>query len=267
VSVRHRNQPVGGLKADAFRLLDNGVEQAVHDVSVEAVPIDLSVFIDTSASFIGRLNDLRADIQDIARLLRANDRFRLLTFGNEVEVTIPWTGGGTPPPTDRLRLGRISSVYDGLAASLLHQPVQDRRHLVIAITDGRDYGSAVSSARLLDMSTRIESVLHLVLMRSLYGTTPRRGPEQAQMRGPDALGSQRLDAVAQQTGGLMHAPSYGEADLVRAFRSVFEDFRSSYVLRYVPAGVPAAGWHDLTVTVPSRPEVEIRARRGYSGAN
>ena len=60
----------------------------------------------------------------------------------------------------------------------------------------------------------------------------------------------------------MHDAS-GSRDVIAAFRMAFDDFRQSYVLRYAPAGVERAGWHDIQVTVPAERGVSVRARRGY----
>ena len=48
-----------------------------------------------------------------------------------------------------------------------------------------------------------------------------------------------------------------------AFKQAVSDFRTSYVLRYVPAGVSREGWHDITVRV-KKGTYEVRARKGYT---
>jgi hypothetical protein len=94
VSIKNGNVPIVGLKASDFRVLDNGVPQTISDLSVEGVPIDLTLFFDTSTSFIGNLGDLKAGFQKIAVLLRPGDRLRLLAFDDEVEELVHWTDAG-----------------------------------------------------------------------------------------------------------------------------------------------------------------------------
>jgi hypothetical protein len=55
------------------------------------------------------------------------------------------------------------------------------------------------------------------------------------------------------------------SSIARAFRTIFNDFRQSYVLRYSPAGVVSRGWHRVRVEVPAQPSYTIRARSGYFG--
>jgi hypothetical protein len=50
--------------------------------------------------------------------------------------------------------------------------------------------------------------------------------------------------------------------LATAFRRALADFRASYVLYFTPSGAPAAGFHQLGVSV-KRSGADVRARRGY----
>ena len=56
-----------------------------------------------------------------------------------------------------------------------------------------------------------------------------------------------------------------DADLGASFIRELEDFRTSYVLRYSPTGVPAGGWHDVDVRLNRPGRFEVRARKGYFG--
>jgi VWFA-related protein len=73
-----------------------------------------------------------------------------------------------------------------------------------------------------------------------------------------------LRAAAEITGGGLHA-GISPSNLVKGFKSVFDEFRHSYVLHYSPVGVTSAGWHDVVVTVPSHPGFEVTARKRYFG--
>jgi hypothetical protein len=51
--------------------------------------------------------------------------------------------------------------------------------------------------------------------------------------------------------------------LTDVFLRAFEDFRSSYLIRYSPTGVPRGGWHDVSVRVTRSGRHEVRVRSGY----
>jgi hypothetical protein len=46
------------------------------------------------------------------------------------------------------------------------------------------------------------------------------------------------------------------------FAAILRESRERYLISYTPRGVPAAGWHELTVRVRDS-RAEIRARPGY----
>ena len=73
-----------------------------------------------------------------------------------------------------------------------------------------------------------------------------------------------LRALANATGGAV-AVVQRDADLGASFIRELEDFRTSYVLRYSPNGVPAGGWHDVDVRLNRQGRFEVRARKGYFG--
>ena len=84
-SVKKGNKAVANLTAKDFRLTDNGVEQRIEAVAIESVPVDVTLFLDTSGSTSGKLDEMKRDVQGIIRLLRPGDRFRLLTIGDSVD--------------------------------------------------------------------------------------------------------------------------------------------------------------------------------------
>ena len=65
-------------------------------MSIESVPVDVTLFLDTSGSTSGKLDDMKRDVQGIIRMLRPGDCFRLLTIGDSVDE--PDTGFPPGPP-------------------------------------------------------------------------------------------------------------------------------------------------------------------------
>ena len=136
-SVKRGNAPVANLSASDFRLTDNGVAQPVEAVTIEAVPLDVTLFMDTSGSTAGALERMKKNVVQIAGMLRPDDRFRLLTIGLSVEAPVPWQPAGTRVTLDMKAVPGISLVYDALFVALTHTPATGRRHLIVAMTDGR----------------------------------------------------------------------------------------------------------------------------------
>jgi VWFA-related protein len=260
VAVKKGNNAVVGLQAGDFMLYDNGVLQKVDAVSREDVPIDVSLFVDTSASTAGTLDEMRDSVRKIAAMLRPNDRFRLLTIGNSVYAPVPWTEAGRPLDAGVHVFGGISLVLDAVAAALLHAVPVGRRHLVVAMTDGMDCGSLVRPGDLQDLAGRTEAVLHWVVMSGAGGTGGRAVCDQlTEWQYPDVM-----TEASKRTGGDVHGSPENNPNPVKEFTKVFDDFRLSYVLQFTPAGVAKSGWHQLRVEVP-KGTYRVHARSGYFG--
>jgi VWFA-related protein len=260
VSVKRANAPVANLTAGDFVLSDNGVTQRIEAVSIESVPLDVTLFMDTSGSTSGALDRMKRNVVSIAAMLRPDDRFRLLTIGLSVESPVPWRPAGGPLTLDMAAVPGISLVYDALAVALAHEPAAGRRHLIVAFTDGRDCGSVLDGQRVLDMSGRSEAVFHWIWV-SGSGDLPPHGIS-AWCTPNDGGVTDYVGLAAERTGGEMHRSRFGDP-AVKAFSRILDEFRRSYVLRYSPEGVTSPGWHRVRVETPRLPGVVIKARAGY----
>jgi VWFA-related protein len=261
VSVKEGNVPVAGLAAADFVLKDNGVPQTIDAVAVEAVPIDVTLVLDTSGSAAGVVAQLLADVRTIAGRLRATDRFRLLTIDTYVHQLLPMRPAERQVWPARLPYNRATAVHDALVAGLLTPVDVDRRHLIVAMTDGTDTTSTLDADAVRRVAGRSDSVLHIVTISGPAAAPPI--PPNWLPRRDAELGI--LQEAARRTGGELYPANHFGTNVVGAFDRVFEDFRSSYVLRYTPARVAARGWHELDVKTTRPGKLTLRARRGYFG--
>ena len=271
VSVKSGNNPVLGLTAADFRLFDNDVPQRVQAVSLDAVPLDVSLVVDTSGSAFPRVETAREAVRGMVALLRTVDRFRVITMGNAVMNTVPWQHGGSPDVSSiNLVLGQISLVYDSVLVALLHPTASDRRHVVVALTDGEDWCSLTSGSALVSAAERSGATFHWIRVARRQGDPPQDASSngaRAFCRGVSGHSpAAPLGDAVQRTGGIVHTVWYG-ADRVAVdmFGAVLDDFRKSYILHYEPQDVARDGWHRLRVEVTAR-NVTVRARPGYWGA-
>jgi VWFA-related protein len=291
VSVMSDNRPVIDLKAEDFELLDRGVLQKISVARLDDLAIDVTLVLDASASVQGdALARMKRDAAAIGDALRASDRVRILTFGDNVSVALPFTSGGAPLPVDRIDARGATSLYAGLAASLIVDPSLTRPQLVFALTDGRDNASLFNADSVLQLAGRSRACLYLALVEAsepvtrYYGTgrTPAAAEENTVIRpeqkgvydgatairrtvGPYSGGPNlaALKGIAARTGGAVYDKTL-HGSLADSFRRALDDFRTSYLLSYTPSGVAASGWHDVTVKVRNR-RYAIRARKGYDG--
>jgi VWFA-related protein len=255
VSVRTVQKAVAGLKASDFELKDNGVVQSIESFSVETLPIDVTLLLDLSRSVEGpRLDRLTYSVGETALLLHADDRFRVIGMQHVLREVFPFQPGGSKPNVESLKAYGGTSLYDGLAAAMMRAAEPDRRQLIVAYTDGQDTISILSIDTVREVAGFADAVVQIVV-------PTMRGPRSTGIE--TVPGAALLSDLAARTGGQLFLMDVA-APIGDEFKNAIDDFRTSYVLRYIPKGVTHTGWHDLNVRVTTG-TYDVRARKGYSG--
>jgi VWFA-related protein len=250
-AVADGRRAVTNLTGRDFEVRDNGVAQQVLEFGREAFPLDVTLTIDLSGSMTPeKLASVKHAIGQVSAALRPEDRCGVVTFTSRVVDLLPLQH----PPLDlslpATRPAGGTSIVEATLLALVTPPLTDRRQLGILMTDGDDTTS------FFDVPTTIETAKYANTQLSTVLA-------QAGRKTDDGLMLTLLRTVAKTTGGeVIEIDEKG--DLGSAFMTAIENFRTSYVLRYVPTGVPRSGWHDVEVAVKGK-KYSIRARRGYWG--
>lgn len=286
VSVMKGREPVLGLGAADFEITDNGVRQTVDAVASDRLPVDLTLVMTGFAvdRAIERGRGL-VSAEATRQLLQPSDRLRIVWVYDDVSGGL--AGVDYSVPTDPAarqaagvahlngftiwsdqagkRLTHGIALADGLFYALAWPVDPDRRHLVVAFTDGFDTASTIEMETLPKLAGHSDAVLHAV-----FWATPSDGPGSAGGLStwppasilPAWEESYRLvDAAVRRTGGTIHLAKQAP----NALADIIAEFRSSYILRYTPRGVAPAGWHELGVKVTRPGSFKVRARKGYEG--
>src|SRR5262249_46414303 len=132
--------------------------------------------------------------------------------------------------------GGSTSLYDALISALIVPLEVNRRQMAIVFTDGVDVSSFMVSRDVLDVAARSGVTVFAVSLAeaNVLGTRPET----------EGI----FEQLARTTGGVFASIERNE-DLSQSFVKAFEEFGTSYVLRYTPTGTPKPGWHDLSVRV------------------
>jgi VWFA-related protein len=285
VSVTSGNKPVADLSAADFELRDNGVVQELQRVNSEKVPLDLTLLLDLSSSVDGPLlQRLKTAVSDTAGLLKQDDRIRLVAVSQVLHEVFGLQPRGQALLLETLTAEGATSLYDGLAATMMRPSETGRRQLVVAFTDGRDSTSIIDAGTAAEIARLSESVVDVVVpaeeqtgdpgtrrfsqrssgVASIMGDNVVAGKSGPGVRAPDDPAMGALTAVVRPTGGQLFVIDVSDS-VSRAFKAMLESFRASYVLQYIPRNVAPGGWHDVTVTVTKHGHYEIRNRKGYQG--
>jgi VWFA-related protein len=242
VSVMRGGAPVAGLTARDFALTDNGVAQDVESVTLERLPLSVTLVLDASQSVAGdRLRHLVQAGEGLTAALRADDRAALITFSHMVDLRVPMTGDvqSIRSALATMTGSGATSLRDAVHLALQLQPHERSRPLMLLFTDGHDTASWLTEEAVVDSARRSGVVIHAVRVES------------------DAL----LDRLTQVSGGRTWSAT-SDRQLQELFTRALEEMRARYLLTYTPRGVRQPGWHELKVKLKNGGG-DVTARHGY----
>jgi VWFA-related protein len=248
VLVTDHGKPVPGLTAAEFELRDNGVPQRIELLESADLPVNTVLALDTSNSTTGpRRAELVAASHALLDGLIPGDRSALTTFSHAVVPRVPLTedARAVKAALDAITPVGDTSVMDGIYVALMATQAEAGRSIVVVCTDGRDTASWLEPDEVLEAANRSNAVIYVVA-----ADRARRWSTLSDLT--EATGGRTIDI----------APN---GDLRAELQAILREFRSRYVLTYVPTGVPVAGFHRLDVRV-KRSGLAVKARPGYFGA-
>ena len=245
VFATDKGKPVAGLTADDFELLDNGVPQHIRLADSDALPANVVLAFDTSASTSGQsLQDLVSAGEQLLDDLKPIEPAGLTTFSRAVSLRIALTTDHTAVRDVLRRVTPIgdTSAIDGIYVAMMSAQLVDGRPLVVVFTDGVDTASWMQPAELLDAAKRASAVVYTVATG-------------------DARNWSLLAQVSDATGGRA-IKLESSKDLRAEFQKILAEFRSRYLISFVPNDVSESGYHRLTVR-STRRGVDVKSRPGY----
>jgi Ca-activated chloride channel homolog len=255
------HQYVGDLGRDDFSVFENGVPQTVTFFGRSAVPLELALLLDSSASMEQTLPIAQEAAMGFARTLRSADLASIIDFDSTVKTAQAFTNN-IPALEDAIRgttAGGSTALYNAVyialkeLTKLIPQDDRDkpRRRAVIVLSDGDDTSSLVGFDEVLDLASRSDIVIYTI---GLGRREPNRSDGQE--------GEFVLRRLAEQTGGRAFFPKEAR-ELAGVYGEIREELSSQYSLAYESnRGRSGGEWRRILVRV-NRPNVIVRTRQGY----
>lgn len=270
---RASGRGVKGLTASDFSIFEDGVRQEIQQFESADAPFDLLLLLDLSGSTARVTETIRAAAERFVAATRPQDRVSILTFAGGVTVVSPLTADRralraavariSPPQGDTRLYDSLSAAFDFMSRNA--DPA--RRRAVVLMSDGLDSalpnvegeGSKLPYSELISRTQEFDGVVYTVLTDTSYEAF---SPEDIQ---PETfeLAHDRMEELADAGGGIFY-PIERLEDLAGAYERVVADLGTVYSLSYRPTNKLRDGsWRTIRVTLPRRPEVVARGRRGY----
>jgi Ca-activated chloride channel family protein len=256
---------VAGLQPDDFVIYEDGVKQEVRFFEAAAVPLDLIVLIDTSASMGDKVEIVHDAASGFLRTLRDGDRGAVVGFAESVAMLQPLT-------SDRALLEKAvrstgargstslnNAVYIALKQFGRRPPDSEvRRQAIVVLSDGTDTSSLVSLDDVLGVARQTGVSVYTV------GLQARRLPgEAAPSHRIDSDSDLTMKTLARETGAQAFFPA--PAQLKSVYASIATELANQYSIGYIPAKARAdGGFRRVVVQVITKPELRPRTRQGYT---
>jgi len=148
------DHPVNNLTSDAFRLLEDNVEQKIACFFKEEAPVSVGLIFDASGSMRKSIDRSLAAIQQFFKTTVPGDEFFLIRFNDKPTVET----GFTSNPSEILdRLSSIqpegwTALHDAIYLGV-HQmkPAKNARRVLFVLSDGGDNNSRYTEAEVKNL--------------------------------------------------------------------------------------------------------------------
>jgi VWFA-related protein len=271
--------PARNLKAEDFKVLDNGQPRQIRDFWQESdLPLTVALVADVSGSQAGYIRSHREAIsQFLKQVIGPRDRAMVVEVAQKTWLISGFTSSndavsaaveriGTAEGKQSPLLGPVcrnetfphgcggTALWHGLYYTAKElKPVQGRKAIIV-LSDGMDTGSDVRLGDVIEMAQSAGTVVYSIKYASPMRFLSISGAiAQAVSRG--------LERVSRETGGLTYGnPGHRTAEV---FAKIESDLRNMYVLGFTPTADARDGkFHKLDVTT-THADLVLRTRAGY----
>jgi Ca-activated chloride channel family protein len=246
---------VTNLPQNAFKVYENGSEQAIKIFKREDVPVSLGILIDDSGSMRDKRAKVGAAALALVKASNPQDEVFIVNFNDEAFLDVPFTND-----INKLQEGlqKIDSrggtaMRDAISMSIdyLKEKGKKDKKVILVVTDGNDTASMETLEKLVAKSRQSEVLIYGI---GILGEEEPRESKKAQ---------RALKALTEASGGMVFYPKQ-LPEVEKMSLEVAHEIRNQYIIAYSPSLQALDGsFRQIKVNVsgPGRPVV--RTRNGY----
>jgi len=250
------NRPAPDLPRESFQLFEEGVEQKIDVFESETqLPLDLALMIDSSLSAHKEIAfEQDAAAHFIRQVLRPGDRLAVFAVGENVTLLEGFSDNVATlqAAVHRMPSDAGTSIYDAilLASRSLERRGEDRRRVIILVTDAGETTSTSDFDAARKGAVRSGSLLYTIVIRPVKNESGR-----------NTAGEHALETITDTMGGAMFYPD-AASELDGIFDRINRELRTQYRLGYYPnPRGPANTYRQIEVKVPGK--YQVRHRKSY----
>jgi Ca-activated chloride channel family protein len=253
-----QGQFVPGLKAQNFRLFEDGAEQKIDVLRQEDAPVSIGLLIDNSGSMRDKRPNVNVAALTFVRTSNPDDEDFVAHFNEAYSFDLdkPFTNnlGELGKALEQTESRGSTALYDAILTSMdrLKSGYNSKKVLLI-VTDGEDNSSHNDLAATLD---RLKHSNVMVYAVGLFSDEEPKAAETAR---------QALTAITQATGGAAYFPQSSQ-EVADICTHIAYDIRHQYSVGYYPSKPADKSFRTVHVDVAppaGMGTVTVRTRAGY----
>jgi Ca-activated chloride channel homolog len=256
-----KDHAVENLKIDDFRVQEDGQSETIERMAEAGdSPLQMALLFDLSGSLNSRFEfEQHAATNFLEKVWRPGDAVNIIPFNEKPQISLKNCKSldeavkalQTLHPSDA-----PTAFYDSIitGARILHQfAVPETRQSLIVLSDGEDNRSDSKAADAL-----LEIQQSNAIFYSINPGGASMGLNEISRKGQEGMAS-----FARETGGAAFVSDTG-SDLEKIFGRIATELRTQYLLSYYSSNYLWDGkFRRISVSIPNRPDLHIRARQGY----
>ena len=243
------------LGESAFRVQENGVDQAIKLFRHEDIPVSMGIIIDNSGSMRDKRAKVAAASLDLIRASNPQDEVFVVNFNDDAYLDQSLTNDIKKLETalEHYDTKGGTAMRDAIAMSIdyVKEKGKKDKKVLIVVTDGNDNTSNISLEDVVRKAQQSDVLIYSV------GILGEEEPREAR------AAKRALKDLAVASGGVDYYPK-DLAEIDRIVPEVAHEIRSQYTIAFTPTNTALDGTFrriNVLVNAPGRPAV--RSRNGY----
>jgi Ca-activated chloride channel homolog len=245
----NHGKPLPSLDSHQFEITENGQRQTISLFEPQTAKVTTALLIDCTGSMARQLSHVKDGVTKLLTSAKPEDSFGLFAFSNRLRVLHSFTQNRSTVLKSLLQTRAMghTALFDSLAQLAHELSGVEGKRAILLFTDGDDNASVLSPDAAVESIKRMGIPLYTIAQGQALNS-------------PQLL--KRLADISKATGGLVFEARRTE-EIAQKFQEIEEDLQHLYLLGYYSSSQPDSDWRQITVRLPQKHGVKIRAKEGY----
>lgn len=263
-------QTVPGLKADNFKVLEDGTPQKIATFNQTEAPITAVLLVEYAATNLGYMYDALNASYTFASGLKKDDWVAVVSYDLKPQILVDFTQDkrAIMGALNMLRIPGFSerNLFDALFDTIDRCERIDGKKYIILVSSGRDTFSKLNLDQIIKKVKSTKDVTIYAI--SIGWQTRERLDAMGRASGITQVdwlqADNQLNTFARLTGGRAYFPRF-QGELPELFHDIASDIRNQYTISYHPTNAKLDGTYrklKVELQAPDGGPLHVRDQKG-----